>query len=241
MTAVDQTAHPGQNRLLGALPPSELQQLVRSLELVELALYQVLIAPDQPITAVYFPISGLVSLVALTEAGGRAVAVELVGIGREGIVGLSVAQSVRQSSVRARCQLPGRAYRMPLTAFWEHQATLPGFQRQIWRYAQFALMRLGNLAVCNLLHSLTQRCARWLLDAHDHAERNSFRMTHEVLAEMLGTQRSSVTGAVRRLADRGMLDYRWGNLTIVDREGLEAASCDCYAQIRGDYERLFAG
>jgi CRP-like cAMP-binding protein len=226
--------------LLAAVPAAERAQLVPALDLVELPFGQVLAAPGEPVTQVYFPVSGLVSLVALTAAPDRPLAVEVVGIGREGLVGLSLPTEA-PAWLRARCQLPGLAYRLPLERFWETQERLPGVRRVAWQYAQFALLRLSHLAVCNLLHSVTQRSARWLLDAHDHAEGDTFRLTHEVLAEMLGAERSTVTAAVRRLADRGVLDYRWGTLTIVDRAGLEAASCACYQQIRADYAGLFPG
>ena len=229
---------PVQNRLLAAVPPAEFAVVARSLEPVQLGLRQVLFLPGEPIEAVYFPVSGLVSAFTDTFQGGHGLAVEVAAIGRDGMLGLGLLPDANCLPFRALCQIPGAAYRAPLPAFCELADSLPGFRSLLWRYTQFAFGRLAHVSACNLLHPVERRCARRLLDVHDQVGERSFRLTHEFLAEMLGARRSTVTAAVRRLADRGLLEYRWGRMTILDRAGLEAAGCACYRRIRDEYERL---
>jgi CRP-like cAMP-binding protein len=199
-----------------------------------------LFLPGQPVEAVYFPVGGLVSAFALADHDSRQFAVEVAAIGRDGMVGLALHPDANRLPFRVVCQIPGAAYRLPLPVFVELAESLPGFRSLLRRYTQFVLGRLAHLVACNLAHSVEQRCARWLLEVQDQVDEPAFRLTHEFLAEMLGARRSTVTAAVRRLADRGVIDYRWGRMTILDRAGLEAAGCSCYRRIRDEYERLLS-
>jgi CRP-like cAMP-binding protein len=226
------------NRLLAALPPGDFALLAPSLRPVDLALRQVLHAPDQPIAAAYFPEAGMVSMIAALEDG----ALQEVGlVGREGVVGLAVVLGADSSPLEALVQAPGPALCVPaaaLVAAFERSATLRGV---LLRHMQAFHLQVTRTAACNGRHPLEERLARWLLMAHDRAGGDRFPMTQEFIAMMLGVRRAGVSVAAGILQKAGVIGYARGCVTVLDRPGLEAASCGCYRAVREQAERLLGG
>src|SRR5262249_23695431 len=153
-------------------------------------------------------------------------------IGREGMVGVNILPVADRTPFLTFCQIAGRALRLPLALLEASYEQIPALRRLQWRYLQALANQMAQTAACNLFHPVEKRCARWLLIAHDRLDIDEFHLTHEFLAEMLGAKRGTVTTAVRGLADAGLIQYRWGQMRIVDRPALEAAGCTCYDRIR---------
>jgi CRP-like cAMP-binding protein len=225
-----------QNRLLRALSPVVLQQLLPSLELVALNMKDMLIEHDVPIHFVYFPLHGVVSLISTLADGTM---VEVATIGNEGLIGLPLFLRANSIPFTAFVQVPGEALRIEAEAFGRllHEGT-DEFSHLLYRYTQALFNQLAQHVVCNRLHPIAPRCARWLLLTHDRVGQAAFPLTHEFLAHMLGVRRASVTEVAGRLQQAGLIHYRYGIITILDRAGLEAASCECYGVIKQEYDRL---
>ncbi len=232
------TPQPSTNRLLAALPPQEAASLLPRLEPVQVRHAETLYRPGELITHVYFPTTALISLMIVLEDGKE---VEMAAVGREGLVGLPLALGSATDGHVAMSQVPGAALRMGADAFKTALIELPGLQQLLGRYALALLTQAGQAAACNGLHAIAERCARWLLEAHDRVGADSFLLTQDFLAAMLGVRRPSVTLAAGMLQQAGFITYRRGTVTILDREGLEAASCECYRAIARETDRLLAG
>jgi CRP-like cAMP-binding protein len=228
---------PPLNRLLAALPPSEYAQLRPFLEPVALTFKAVLYEPGQVIPAVYFPVHGVLSLICPAE--GKAPGVEVGVIGREGMTGLPVLLGTGAAFVRCIVQVPGDALRMRAEDFRKHVAADSYLHTVLLRYTHFCLAQLAHSVNCNSLHAVEQRLCRWLLATHDRAGVDRFPLTHEFLAAMLGVRRASVTVAARQLRDAGWIRYGAGELTVLNRRGLEAACCSCYGVVQAELERVF--
>jgi CRP-like cAMP-binding protein len=226
------------NRLLAALPPEERERLLPGMETVPLSVKHSLYEPDQPIEHVYFVRTGVVSLVSVMEEGAL---VEVATIGNEGMVGLPVFLGADTISMKAFVQIPGEAWRMGAAPFREAVRNGGRFPELLQRYTQALFLQVAQGAACNRAHSIEERCARWLLMTHDRVERDEFPLTQEFLAIMLGVRRPSVTVAAGILQKAGFIRYSRGRITVVDREGLEAATWECYGMIRREYDRLFDG
>ncbi|MBL6457961.1 Crp/Fnr family transcriptional regulator [Belnapia sp. T6] len=224
------------NRLLNALPPEELEQLWPRLEPVDLNLRAVVQAPAKPMQAVHFIESGWCSMVATLENGDSA---EVGIIGLEGMIGLPLLLDDELDDLEGMVQSPGTAFRMAAPAFREALDELPGFARLLRRYSLVHHGQVARTAACNGRHLLNHRLARWLLMAHDRSEDDIVPVTHEFLAMMLGVRRAGVTVAASALQKSGLIRYASGRVTITDRPGLEAASCECYHVVRRAEERLF--
>jgi CRP-like cAMP-binding protein len=225
-----------QNRLLRALSPATLQPLLLRLEPVALRLKETLIACDEPIRALYFPLDTVVSVVS-TLANGTML--EVATIGNEGLVGVPRFLQAVSMPFTAIVQVPGAALRMAVETF-DQVVGAPGgeFSRLLARYTQAWCNQLGQHVVCNRLHAVGQRCARWLLMTQDRVGRPEFPLTQEFLAIMLGVRRASVTEVAKRLQQAGLIRYRRGLIQILDRPGLEAASCECYGVVVQEANRL---
>jgi CRP-like cAMP-binding protein len=225
-----------QNRLLRALSPAEHQQLLPALELVPLRTRERLIAPDVPIPCVYFPLHGVVSLISTLGDGTQ---VEVATIGNEGLIGLPLVLYANTIPFTAFVQVAGEALRMDAAVFGRllHAGT-EAWPQLLYRYSLALFNQLAQHVVCNRLHRIAQRCARWLLLTHDRVGRDEFPLTHEFLALMLGVRRASVTEVAGRLQQAGLIRYRLGIMRVLDRAGLEAASCECYGVIKQEYDRL---
>ena len=224
------------NMLLGALRPSELAAIQPYLRPVEFRRREVLIAADDPIKLVFFPVAGLVSEVACLENGSG---VESAAIGREGVIGAVPALASGYSLAEYIIQVAGSGYSIPVERFRSAAEELPGLRAVLNRHAEavFALA-LQSLA-CVAFHPVEARLARWLLIARHSIGRDVLPLTQEFLAQMLGVQRTTVTLAAQSLEGTGLIRYRRGNIEILDVGGLKHSSCQCYEQVRQRRERAF--
>jgi len=220
---------PAENGLLAALPPKELRLLSKSMELVDLAYGRILYEPGKAIGHVYFPNDSLVSLLTLVD---RHQALEVGLVGREGMVGLTLAMEVTTSPVRALVQGGGTAMRMPAAAFLKALQQSKALQRLMRLYTADLMAQITQTAACNRFHFVEARLARWLLMTHDRLRVNPFHLTQEFLSHMLGVRRVGVTKAASALQKGKLISYSRGSITVLDRKGLEAASCTCYKTVR---------
>lgn len=223
------------NRLLATLSSGDHDALNAALEPVKLEIKQTLHEPDRSITHVYFPTNGVVSLVNEPSPGEI---VEVATIGREGIVGLPVLFDTDTTPNRAFVQVPGEALRVQATKFAHFVSEHEDFRAVLMRYTMALLNQIAQNASCNRLHEVQERCARWLLQTHDRVDGDVFPLTHEFLAQMLGVHRPTVSIAAGILQKAGLIQYVHGVITVIDRAGLEAASCICYRFISREYDRL---
>jgi CRP-like cAMP-binding protein len=225
---------PSRNRILAALPPAELSRVSEQLEPFALAIHTVLYEADTPISHVYFPTSGCVSMVNVMQEG----AVEVGTIGFEGFAGLPLLLDDDRMPTRAFVQLHGASYRMQAASFHHAIESNPEFERLLNRHSLALFNQAAQSVACNRLHTLESRCARWLLMTHDRMRREPFTLTHEFLSYMLGVHRPAVTLAAGVLQRAGLIRYTRGKVTVLDRDGLEAVACACYEITRKNYERL---
>jgi CRP-like cAMP-binding protein len=221
------------NRLLDALPPAIAERL--GLETIAMNSNQVMHEAGTIAEYVYFPTSGLISMIASAENG---FSVEIGMVGKEGMFSVSSILGDERPSHGAMVQLPGSTLRTTVAVLQREAQAYPPLLGLLLRYSQTVLTTAAQTAACNRLHLLEQRCARWLLSAHDRAEVDTFPMTQEFLAMMLGVRRPGVTIAAQAFEANGLITYNHGTLTIVDRLGLEAASCSCYRFIQDEFARL---
>jgi len=230
-------ATPGQNRLLAGLSRDLQIRLLPRMEKVTLTVRQLLFEAGTPIGHVYFPLSGAMSLVMALQGGET---VEIATVGNEGMVGIPVFLGSERSAMRAVCQVAGQALRMRSESFRNSLAGEPDLADMARRYTQGLINQISQTTACNHVHSVRQRMCRWLLMTHDRVGADEFHLTQEFLAQMLGVRRPSVTVAAGELQRAGLIRYQRGRIHIVDRPGLEAASCECYEIVRQDIDRLLA-
>jgi CRP-like cAMP-binding protein len=222
-----------ENSLLAALPGKDYQRLLALLEPVTLTFGEVLYEPGDTIRHVYFPNSSLVSLLTLVDGH---LALEVGLLGRDGMVGIPLVLGHTVSSVRALVQGTGTALRIASAPFLEEfRRSLP-LQRELYRYTHTLMAQISQTAACNRFHVVETRLARWLLMTQDRVKSDQFRMTHEFLSHMLGVRRVGVTKAAHSLQKRELIRYSRGDITILDRNGLEAAACECYEVIKDMHE-----
>lgn len=206
-------------------------------EPVELAARHIVYRAGEAIHEVYYPIDSVLSVVTQMKNGE---AIEIGTIGREGTSGLPLLMGATTTSNDCYCQVPGRAIKMPGKQFRQLVATNTQFRAVLDRYLQAYMNFLGQLTACNRLHSVYERCARWLLLTHDRVGANAIRLTHEYLAMMLGSRRSGVSIALATLQRAGYISYRHGYITVTNRRGLEETTCECYAIARKQFPQLHA-
>jgi CRP-like cAMP-binding protein len=221
--------------VLQDLPPADRRRLEARATRVARALRQPLYRPDEPIRHVWFPIHAVGSLLTLLGAGDT---VEAGLVGREGVIGLPLFLGAESTHGRAVCQVAGDAWRLPAAAFLEEAAPDGPLRARLLRYTQALFQQVAQTSGCNRLHANEERCARWLLQIHDRVPGDAFRLTQEYLGLMLGLARPSVTVVMGTLQRAGLLTYHRGALAVLDRDGLEAAACECYAITRAETERL---
>jgi CRP-like cAMP-binding protein len=217
------------NSLLAALPRKSYLKMLSGLEPVDLVFGNVLYEAGAPIRDVYFPGRSLVSLLTVVE-GHLALEVGLVG--REGMLGIQLALGIATSPVRALVQGAGPALKMSAARFRSELRRSPPLQRELQLYVHAMMAQISQTAACNRFHVVEARLARWLLMTRDRVLSGEFRMTHEFLSHMLGVRRVGVTEAASALQRKKLIEYRRGNITILDHSGLEASSCSCYKVVR---------
>lgn len=226
------------NRLLASLPREEYERLVPYLEPVFLDFKRELYQPNVPIDFVYFPLDGVYSLLSLTSEGDL---IEVGTVGNEGMVGLPVFLGARQIPGIAMSQVPGNALRMRAKDLQNQVTHGTSLYDVLHRYTQALFNFISQSALCNRVHSIEQRCCRWLLLTRDRVGTDEFPLTHEFLSQMLGVRRAGVSEVASRLQNAGFISYRYGKMMVLDRAGLEATSCECYGMIKAEFERLIGG
>ena len=225
------------NRLLAALPDAEYQRLIPHLERVPLSLKQVLYDVGEPIEYVYFPGRAIVSSLSTMEDGSM---VEVGLVGNDGVVGIPAALGDNIATTTATVQIPGSGMRMKASVLKSEFQRGGLLQSLLLRYMQAQHAFVSQNAACNRLHHLEGRLARWLLLVYDRVGSNELPLTHEFMAQMLGVRRAGVTEAANALQQAGLIRYTRGKVTILDRQELEATSCECYEIIKGEYARLLS-
>ncbi|MGE5523149.1 MAG: Crp/Fnr family transcriptional regulator [Rhodospirillaceae bacterium] len=225
----------GQNRLLNLLPEAEREALSRHMQKLALKQGLVLQEPGSDVPHVYFPLDCIVSQVLHMEDGA---VVEVGTIGNEGIVGLSLVLSSRQGTTTMMAQVPGDAYRICAEDLRTVMGRRGALSELLLRYAQAHLALVAQTAACNSLHQVDQRLCRWILMTHDRIGLDRLPLTQEFLGMMLGVRRGSVNIAAGMLQTAGLINYKRGVIEVLDRAGLEAAACECYAAVRKEMERL---
>lgn len=231
---VHASSDPRRNHLLAALPDAEWRSWLPQLELVDLPLGQVLYESGATLSHVYFPVSAIVSLLYVMENGASA---EIAVVGNEGLVGISLFMGGESTPSRAVVQSAGRGYRMT-SRFLKEEFKLAPVLHLLLRYTQALITQIAQTAVCNRLHTLDQQLCRWLLLSLDRLRGNELVMTQELIANMLGVRREGVTEGALKLQKAGLISYARGHITVSDRPGLEKRSCECYAVVKKEYDRL---
>jgi CRP-like cAMP-binding protein len=223
------------NRLLAALPRANLDRLLATLDPVPLPLHQVLFRADEAFEYIHFPIDGIVSLTGSVENEPM---VEVAMIGSEGMVGLSAFLDAKATPLNALVQVEGHAMRMRVAALKE-EIKSGALNAILRRYTQVLFNQVAQGAVCNRLHSMEARLARWLLMSRDRVPTPEFSLTQEFMARMLGVRRATVTETASALQQAGLIRYNRGRMTIVDPERLKETSCECYGIIKRGYDQMF--
>jgi CRP-like cAMP-binding protein len=223
------------NLLLNALAADGYSGLLEGAETVKLKLREVLYEANAPITHVYFLTRGVASIIAPVGDGAS---VEVGTVGNEGLVGLPLLFGVDHEPAKAFVQVADGGLRVTAATFQKAIAESAEVRRLFLRYAQSYLSQVSQSSACNRAHSIDERCARWLLMTHDRVGADEFPLTHEFLSLMLGVRRAGVTVAAGTLQKAGLIEYRHGRITIVDRDALENAACPCYRIIRDSYDGL---
>src|SRR6202048_1682584 len=226
---------PHQNHLLAALPTSDYQRLASPLELVPMKLGEVLYESGVQLRYVYFPTTSILSLLYVMEDGASA---EIAIVGNEGILGISLFMGGESTPSRAVVQSAGHAFRLKAALLKNEFGRFGPTMHLLLRYTQALITQMAQTAVCNRHHSVDQQLCRWLLLSLDRLASNELTMTQELIANMLGVRREGVTEAARRLQDAGLISYRRGRITVLNRPGLEARSCECYQVVKTEFDRL---
>jgi len=228
-------ADPKSNKLMAALPEATFARWNTHLEPVQLRLGEVLYESGNTLAHVYFPTTAIVSLLYVMENGDSA---EIAVVGNEGVVGISLFMGGESTPSRGVVQSAGWGFRMTAEAIKDEFNQFGPVMHLLLRYTQALITQMAQTAVCNRHHSLEQQLCRWLLLSLDRLQGNELVMTQELIANMLGVRREGVTEAARRLQESQLITYARGHITVLDRGGLEQRSCECYAVVRKEYDRL---
>jgi CRP-like cAMP-binding protein len=223
------------NNLLAALPADDYKALTERATIIPLKYTKQLYLQDAPIDSVYFPLDCVVSLLVGVTDGPK---VEMATIGNEGMVGFPTVLDVRRALGDNVVQVPGDAVRLDANIFRNEVNTRPAVRRLMLRYLYALMCQMVYAGSCNHLHSMEERCARWLLQTHDRVGKDTFPLTQDYLAQMLAVRRATVNVAIAILKKADFIQYVRGRITIINRSGLESAACPCYLVIRQEYERL---
>jgi CRP-like cAMP-binding protein len=227
--------NPHQNHLLDALPASDYDRIQAHLELVPMALGDVLYESGAKLRHVYFPTTSIVSLLYVMEDGASA---EIAIVGNEGMLGISLFMGGDTTPSRAVVQSAGYGFRLKADLLKNEFERFGPTMQLLLRYTQALITQMAQTAVCNRHHSVDQQLCRWLLLSLDRLQSNDLTMTQELIANMLGVRREGVTEAAGKLQDAGLIHYRRGRISVVDRPGLEARVCECYQVVKTEFDRL---
>ncbi|MGZ5157799.1 MAG: Crp/Fnr family transcriptional regulator [Caldimonas sp.] len=230
-------ADPRNNHLLAALPEAEWRRWLPQFEAVDMPLGKVLYESGETLDHVYFPTTAIVSLLYVMENGASA---EIAVVGNEGLVGVSLFMGGESTPSRAVVQSAGSGVRVRAQAIKDEFTRIPVLQLLL-RYTQALITQMAQTAVCNRHHSLDQQLCRWLLLSLDRLEGSELVMTQELIANMLGVRREGVTEGALKLQKAGLIRYSRGRITVLDRPGLEKRTCECYAVVKKEYDRLLPG
>lgn len=222
------------NTLLESLSEEERASLFPSIEKVEFTTKEVVYSPNEPLHYAYFPETSVMSMITVLEDGTE---IESATIGNEGMIGIPLLLAATKMPSKVVCQVAGTAWRVSAEELVRALESNSGLSLNLRKYAQALFDLLAQGTACNRLHTIEQRCARWLLSTHDRIEGDTFFLTHEFLATMLGVRRPGVSLVAKSLQDSGMVSYKHGKMTIRDRNALEGVSCECYAAVRTAYTR----
>ena len=234
MSVVKHTDDAHMNHLIAALPPDEFNRLKSNLEPVSLPLGEVIYESGEQLDYIYFPTTAIISLLYIMENGSTA---EIGMAGNDGLVGIALYMGGSTTPSRAIVQSAGNAFRMPSRALNDEFSLGGVFQKILLRYTQALMTQISQTAVCNRLHSVSQRLCRWLLIARDRVQSDTLHLTHEFVSQMIGAPRTSVTSIAGSLQREGLVNYQRGKIVILDRAGLEAASCECYGIVKESISR----
>ena len=226
---------PGKNHLLDALPAGDYARLAPYLEVVTMPLGEVLYESGARLRHVYFPMTSIVSLLYVMEDGASA---EIAVVGNEGMLGISLFMGGETTPSHAVVQSAGHGVRLKAQLLKEEFARFGPLMHLLLRYTQALITQMAQTAVCNRHHSVDQQLCRWLLLSLDRLATNELSMTQELIANMLGVRREGVTEAAGKLQDAGLIRYQRGRITVLDRPGLEARSCECYRVVKTEFDRL---
>src|SRR6266513_5869920 len=233
--AASKSHSPRQNHLLEALPASDYERLSAHLELVPMGLGEVLYESGAQLRYVYFPTTSILSLLYVMEDGASA---EIAIVGNEGILGISLFMGGETTPSRAVVQSAGHGFRLKAQLLKNEFGRFGPMLHLLLRYTQALITQMAQTAVCNRHHSVDQQLCRWLLLSLDRLQTNELSMTQELIANMLGVRREGVTEAAGKLQDAGLIRYRRGTITVLDRPGLAARSCECYQVVKTEFDRL---
>lgn len=237
MAKADHALHPSKNYLLSKLPLDQFERLRSLLQPVNLDVRQMIYEPGQPIRYAYFPDQGMISVVSLMEDGSS---IEVGTIGKEGVAGAVLILETDSTPYQLYVQIPGHAQRIKASLLKQEAARSRELRTLLLRYQSAFLTQTMQCAACNGLHSVQQRCCRWLLTARDRSENDELKLTHEFLALMLGVRRASVSEVLRPLQDGGLVRSNHGTIAILNRQGLEAGACECYRIITNELKKLLS-
>lgn len=226
-----------ENQLLAALSAEDHERLLPQLELVPLKSGQILYESGDIMKYVYFPINAIVSLMYMTESGSSA---EIAMVGNEGMIGIALFMGGNSTFGRAMVHSTGYAYRLKGQVFREEFKDSIAIQRILLIYTQALLTQMAQMALCNRHHTIEQQLSRWLLWNLDHLPSNQLAVTQELISRMLGVRREGVTEAAGKLQAAGLIQYSRGLITIVDRRGLEKYACECYSEVKKEFDRLLS-
>jgi CRP-like cAMP-binding protein len=234
-TSLRMALDPRKNHLLAALPDAEWQRWLPQLEAAELPLGRVLYESGSTLTHVYFPTTAIVSLLHVMEDGASA---EIAVVGNEGVVGIALFMGGESTPSRAVVQSAGQGFRLRAEMIREESNRAGPVLHLLLRYTQALITQMAQTAVCNRHHSLDQQLCRWLLLSLDRLAGDELVMTQELIANMLGVRREGVTEGARSLQKARLIRYARGRITVLDRPGLERRTCECYAVVKKEYDRL---
>ena len=228
---------PRQNRLLAALPEAEWQHIAPQLEPVDMPLGHVLYESGRTMSYVYFPVDAIVSLLYVMENGASA---EIAVVGHDGVVGIALFMGGESTPSRAVVQSAGQGFRLSAQLIKSEFERAGPVMHLLLRYTQALITQMAQTAVCNRHQSLDQQLCRWLLLSLDRLEGSELLMTQELIANMLGVRREGVTEGALKLQKAGLIRYSRGHIAVLDRKGLERRTCECYAVVKNEYDRLLA-